>query len=92
MVVRATPSGQECIRALLALGFRVKSTAKGVTYLKREDRIVIVPQLDELTPGMFFAILRSAGVTVEEIKTFLPTRSGTYARFTFDDRKRRPER
>lgn len=92
MVVRATPSGQECIRALIALGFRVKSTATGCTYLKRDDKIVIVPQLDELTPGMFFAILRSAGVSVEEIKSFLPTRSGTYSRFTFDDRTPKRER
>lgn len=85
--VRGNVDGEACVTALLRAGFHVHHRAHGLALLKRDARIVLVPSVDIVTPQMFEAIARSAGLTRDELEAHLPRArrsSGTFARAQLD--------
>jgi len=60
-------SGAACAERLTQLGFRVVHRGKGTTPLRRDDRRVLVPDVDVVGADLLDAILRSAGVTLREL-------------------------
>lgn len=82
-IVRRTIDGEACVAALLKAGFHVHHRAHGLALLKRGVKVVLVPSVEIVTPQMFEAIARSAGLTREELEKNLPRPpriSGTFAR------------
>jgi len=61
-------SGRECVAALGRLGFYVKRRESSHLVLRRDVPFcqVVVPDHKELDRGTLHAILRRAGVTVDE--------------------------
>ncbi|MBC7318832.1 type II toxin-antitoxin system HicA family toxin [Candidatus Bipolaricaulota bacterium] len=61
-------SGRECVRALERLGFYCKRQTGSHVVMRRDEPFaqVVVPDHDELDRGTLRAILRQAGVSVEE--------------------------
>jgi hypothetical protein len=81
--VRRTIDGEACVTALLRAGFHVHHRAHGLALLKCGSKIVLVPSVDSVTPQMFEAIARSAGLSHEELEEKLPRspkHSGTFTR------------
>ena len=66
-------SGRECVKALQRVGFSVKRQEGSHIILRRETPFaqVVVPDHRELDRGTVRAILRHAGLTVEEFTTLL---------------------
>lgn len=66
-------SGRECVKALARLGFVVKRQRGSHMVLRRDSPFaqVVVPAHAELDRGTLRAILRQAGVTVEEFEAAL---------------------
>ena len=70
-------SSDEVIKALLRMGFKyAPKRGKGShTALYRETpsgkRLVIVPHRKELARGTLHAILRQAGITLEELEKYI---------------------
>ena len=86
-VVRRTIDGEACVTALLKAGFHVHHRAHGLALLKRAGKIVLVPSVESVTPQMFEAIARSAGLSAEELSNHLPRaprNSGTFTRPQLD--------
>lgn len=75
--MRTTIDGDACVNALIATGFRVSHRGQGLTLLRRGARVVLVPDVDELAPSMLDAILRSAGLSEEELAAHLPSASAS---------------
>ncbi len=75
----ARMSGRDCVRALEASGFKIRTRMGGITTLIREGqgKMVVVPEVDELTPELLQAILRSAGLSLTELYAGL---AGTHLR------------
>ncbi|MDB4943656.1 MAG: hypothetical protein JWP97_3190 [Labilithrix sp.] len=76
-------TGDACVEALLRAGFRIRSRANGLAILIRSGKVVMVPDLGALEPAMLSAILRSCGLTLDELKGHLahhPKRSGFFPR------------
>ena len=63
----ARMSGADCVRALEASGFNVRARSSGITTLVRGGRMVVVPEVAELTADLLHAILRSAGLSMTEL-------------------------
>jgi hypothetical protein len=85
--VRRTISGEACAAGLLRAGFRIHRRSSGVSVLKREARLVMIPDVEALSPDMVDAIVRSAGMTLGELDRHLdpaPTRSGWFTRAKVD--------
>jgi hypothetical protein len=85
--VRRTIDGEACVTALLRAGFHVHHRAHGLALLKRGTKIVLVPSVDIVTPQMFEAIARSAGITRDELEENLPRapkHSGMFTRPQLD--------
>lgn len=63
-------SGRECIRALGQAGFYVKRQEGSHMILRRDDPFsqVVVPDHKELDRGTLRAILRLAGLTIEDFQ------------------------
>lgn len=61
-------SGWECVRALERAGFYLKRQEGSHMILRRDNPFaqVVVPEHKELDRGTLRAILRQAGITVEE--------------------------
>ena len=61
-------SGRECARALARVGFRLRRQEGSHMILRRDDPFgqLVVPDHKELDRGTLRAILRQAGVGVEE--------------------------
>lgn len=61
-------SGQECIKALARVGFIVVRQQGSHIVVRRGDPFaqLVVPDHKELDRGTFRAIIRQAGMTVEE--------------------------
>ena len=61
-------SGQECVAILLRLGFRVVRQRGSHIVMRRDDPFaqVTVPDHKELDRGTLRAIIRQAGLSVEE--------------------------
>ena len=61
-------SGRECVMALQRVGFVVKRQESSHIILRRESPFaqVVVPDHRELDRGTLRAILRQAGITVEQ--------------------------
>jgi predicted RNA binding protein YcfA (HicA-like mRNA interferase family) len=61
-------SGRECARALARIGFRLRRQEGSHMILRRDDPFgqLVVPDHKELDRGTLRAILRQAGVGVEE--------------------------
>ncbi|MDQ6833364.1 MAG: type II toxin-antitoxin system HicA family toxin [Chloroflexota bacterium] len=61
-------SGQECIKALVRVGFVVVRQQGSHIVVRRGDPFaqLVVPDHKELDRGTFRAIIRQAGMTVEE--------------------------
>ena len=61
-------SGQECVKALLKAGFIVKRQHESHIILRRNDPFaqVVVPDHKGLDKGTLRAIIRSAGLTLED--------------------------
>ena len=61
-------SGRECVKALEKLAFRLRRQEGSHMVLRRDEPYaqVVVPDHRELDRGTLRAILRGAGVTVEE--------------------------
>jgi len=61
-------SGRECVKALQRVGFVVKRQESSHIILRRESPFaqVVVPDHRELDRGTLRAILRQAGITVEQ--------------------------
>jgi hypothetical protein len=57
-------SGAECVIALCELGFEVARRQPGLTMLRKERRIVLVPDVLVLPKRMVDAILADAGVSL----------------------------
>jgi len=66
-------SGQECARALERAGFRFLRQTGSHMHLRHDDPFhqVSVPNHKELKSGTLRAIIRSAGMTVEEFVDLL---------------------
>jgi predicted RNA binding protein YcfA (HicA-like mRNA interferase family) len=66
-------SGQECIKALAKAGFVVVRQEGSHIVVRRTDPFaqVVVPDHKELDRGTLRAIIRQAGLTVEEFVRFL---------------------
>ena len=66
-------SGKECVRALEFAGFRVKRQRGSHIVLRRDSPFaqVVVPDHKVLDRGTLRAILRHAGLSVEELGSIL---------------------
>ena len=66
-------SGRECIKALNKTGFYFKRQEGSHVILRRDDPFgqVVVPDYKELDRGTLRAIIRAAGLGVEEFKKLL---------------------
>lgn len=66
-------SGRECVKALVRLGFVVKRQRGSHIVLRRDSPFaqVVVPDHAELDRGTLRAILRQAGVGVDEFQQTL---------------------
>lgn len=66
-------SGQECVRALEKTGFELKRQHSSHLILRRENPFaqVVVPNHKELDRGTLRAIIRHAGLSVEEFNGLL---------------------
>ena len=66
-------SGQECIGAFVTIGFSVKRQRGSHIVLRRDDPFaqLVVPNHRELDRGTLRAIIRQAGVGVEEFTALL---------------------
>jgi len=66
-------SGRECVIALARAGFRLKRQHGSHMILRRDDPFaqVVVPDHRELDRGTLRAILRQAGIGVEELLRLL---------------------
>jgi len=66
-------SGRECVRALERAGFYLKRQEGSHMILRRDNPFsqVVVPDHKELDRGTVRAILRQAGITVEEFVKLL---------------------
>lgn len=61
-------SGEDCVRALCKAGFRVVRQKGSHVVVRRDDPFAqtVVPRHAELDRGTLRAILRQAGLTIEE--------------------------
>ena len=61
-------SGRECIRALLKVGFYIKRQEGSHIVLRRDEPFaqLVVPDHQELDRGTLRAIIRQAGLSVDE--------------------------
>ncbi len=66
-------SGQECIKALVSVGFSVRRQRGSHIVLRRDDPFaqLVVPDHRELDRGTLRAIIRQAGIGVEEFVELL---------------------
>jgi predicted RNA binding protein YcfA (HicA-like mRNA interferase family) len=66
-------SGRECIKALEKIGFYVKRQESSHIVLRRENpfRQVVVPDHTRLDRGTLRAIIRAAGLGVDEFNRLL---------------------
>jgi predicted RNA binding protein YcfA (HicA-like mRNA interferase family) len=66
-------SGRECLKALAKAGFYLKRQEGSHMILRRDDPFgqVVVPDHKELDRGTLRAILRQAGVSVEDFVKWL---------------------
>jgi predicted RNA binding protein YcfA (HicA-like mRNA interferase family) len=66
-------SGRDCVRALTRVGFSVKRQEGSHIILRRDSPFaqVVVPDHRELDRGTLRAILRQAGIAVEQFVTLL---------------------
>jgi len=66
-------SGRECIKALEKAGFQVKRQEGSHIVLRRTDPFaqLVVPDHKELDRGTLRAIIRQAGMSVEEFSRLL---------------------
>lgn len=67
-------SGRECVKALQRAGFSVRRQEGSHIILRRDEPFaqVVVPDHRELDRGTLRAILRHAGLTIEEFVGLLP--------------------
>ena len=66
-------SGQDCVKALEKIGFYFKRQERSHIVLRRDDPFsqVIVPNHRELDRGTLRAIIRQAGMSVDEFSKLL---------------------
>ena len=66
-------SGRECVGALVSIGFTVKRQRGSHIVLRRDDPFaqLVVPGHKELDRGTLRAIIRQAGIGVEEFAELL---------------------
>lgn len=66
-------SGQDCVKALEKIGFYFKRQEGSQIVLRRDDPFsqVIVPNHRELDRGTLRAIIRQAGMSVDEFSKLL---------------------
>jgi len=66
-------SGRDCLKALEKAGFRLRRQEGSHIILRRDDPFaqVVVPDHRELDRGTLRAILRGAGISVDEFIAFL---------------------
>jgi predicted RNA binding protein YcfA (HicA-like mRNA interferase family) len=66
-------SGQTCAKALSAAGFTILRHYGSHMILRRKDPFtqVVVPDHAELDRGTLRAIIRQAGMTIDQFKSFL---------------------
>jgi predicted RNA binding protein YcfA (HicA-like mRNA interferase family) len=66
-------SGRKCIKALEKVGFYIKRQTGSHIILRRDDPFtqVVVPDHKELDRGTLLAIVKHAGLTVEEFMKLL---------------------
>ncbi len=66
-------SGRECIRALSKVGFYVRRQEGSHLILRRDDPLaqLVVPDHKELDRGTLRAIIRQAGLSVDEFTRLL---------------------
>jgi len=66
-------SGRECVRALLSAGFVVRRQKSSHIVLRRVSPFVqvVVPDHDELDRGTLRAIIRHAGLSVDQFVQLL---------------------
>lgn len=66
-------SGRECVRALSKAGFYVRRQEGSHLILRRDDPLaqLVVPDHKELDRGTLRAIIRQAGLSVDEFIRFL---------------------
>ena len=66
-------SGQECVKALAGIGFSVRRQRGSHMILRRDDPFaqLVVPDHRELDRGTLRAIIRQAGIGVEEFTGLL---------------------
>ena len=62
-------SGRECVKALQRAGFYVRRQEGSHIILRRDDPFaqIVVPDHKELDRGTLRAIIRQAGISVEEL-------------------------
>lgn len=62
-------SGQECVKALIRLGFYIKRQHGSHIIMRQDDpfRQVVVPNHKTLDRGTLYSIIKQAGISVEEL-------------------------
>jgi predicted RNA binding protein YcfA (HicA-like mRNA interferase family) len=64
-------SGRECVTALQRGGFVIRRQKGSHIIMRRNDITTVVPDHRELDRGTLRAIIRQAGLTVEEFMTLM---------------------
>ena len=64
-------SGRECMAALQRAGFEIGSQKGSHVKLQKDNHSVIVPDHKELDKGTLRAIIRQAGMTVDQFNGLL---------------------
>ncbi len=66
-------SGQDCLKALMKVGFTLRRQHGSHMILRRTNPFsqLVVPDHNELDRGTLRAIIRQAGLTVEEFKRLI---------------------
>jgi len=63
-------SGEKMVKILARQGFEIRRQTSSHIVVQKEWRVFSVPLHNELKKGTLLAILKQAGITVEEFKQF----------------------
>lgn len=69
-------TGLECIEALGRAGYTVRYRNNAVTVLENGSRMVVVPDVIQLSPSALSAVLQSAGLSYAAFLELLAARHG----------------
>lgn len=71
-------TGVECIEALGRAGYTVRYRNNAVTVLEHGSRMVVVPEVKQLSPSALGAVLQAAGLSYAAFLELLSARHGVH--------------